>query len=220
MYYDNKSAFYMKQYGPAIIVTALSVALIGSGIYIYLKSGNIDNKPKQEEVANLDTESKSNDNITNEENTVEETKNTQEVVQPVSTTKTISDELTALEMLQKSKAYKVESVTDSGAIVIANDSSKEEIYLIGADFSNSKNDAVKKMREDLSSKNVQIAFDAEKIEDSKMYAYVYIDNSLYNETLLKSGVATLRVERKNINLLDRLLKAQLEAKNTNTGIWR
>jgi hypothetical protein len=214
MYYDNKSAFYMKQYGPAIIVTVLSVALIGSGIYIYLKSDNINkSQTHQEQVASVASENKT------ENKPVAEESNNLKVEKTVSTTKTVSDELNSLNILQKSSIYKVETITDAGSLIIGNGSTKEEIYLIGVDFNNCNKDIIQKMRNDLSSKDVQIAFDAQKIENSKMYGYVYVDNTIYNEDLLKSGYAKLRVERNNINLLDKLLKAQLEAKNTSLGIW-
>ena len=38
MYYDNKSTFYIKQYGPAVFTIVVSLVLVLGGLYIYLSS--------------------------------------------------------------------------------------------------------------------------------------------------------------------------------------
>ena len=48
---------------------------------------------------------------------------------------------------------------------------------------------------------------------------LYINNTFYNETLLQNGLANLRAERNNINKLDVLAKAQIDARNQGLGIW-
>ena len=45
MYYENKRTFYLKQYGPAVILLFVALILIGTGIYIAVK-------PDSEDVAN------------------------------------------------------------------------------------------------------------------------------------------------------------------------
>lgn len=50
MYYDNKSTFYIKQYGPAVITIAICLVLVFGGLYIYLSS-NKNNMPNDSLVA-------------------------------------------------------------------------------------------------------------------------------------------------------------------------
>lgn len=50
MYYDNKSTFYIKQYGPAVITIAICLILVFGGLYIYLSS-NKNNMPNNSLVA-------------------------------------------------------------------------------------------------------------------------------------------------------------------------
>ena len=52
MYYDNKSTFYIKQYGPAAFTIALSLVLVVGGLYIYLSS-NKNNNPQDTLVAKM-----------------------------------------------------------------------------------------------------------------------------------------------------------------------
>lgn len=55
MYYDNKSTFYIKQYGPAVLTIVISLVLVLGGLYIYLSS-NRNNKPQDTLVAKNVTE--------------------------------------------------------------------------------------------------------------------------------------------------------------------
>jgi len=50
MYYDNKSTFYIKQYGPAVITIAICLVLVFGGLYIYLSS-NKNNMPNDSLIA-------------------------------------------------------------------------------------------------------------------------------------------------------------------------
>ena len=62
--------------------------------------------------------------------------------------------------------------------------------------------------------------DNSKLEKSKAYAYVYLNNELYNAAVLKNGYAVLRVERSNVDKLDILLQAETEARNASVGVWK
>lgn len=44
MYYENKRTFYIKQYGPAALLLLVALILIGTGIYIAVKSDSNDLK--------------------------------------------------------------------------------------------------------------------------------------------------------------------------------
>ena len=54
---------------------------------------------------------------------------------------------------------------------------------------------------------------------SQLYAYVYIDNTLYNESLLENGKAKLKQDTSNITLISDLKQAQAYAKQLSKGVW-
>ena len=205
MYYDNKSTFYIKQYGPVFIVLLLSALLISGGIYIYMKSANslknvsakATNQTVNSKEAQVDTNSKITDN-----------------------TSIIPDDLDKLKVLQKSKNGYITNISNDGMLTAQIDKDKISFYLIGIDYSKSKADVFQQMTTDLEKRKIQIAFDNSKTEDSKIYAYLYVDNNiLYNEEMLKNGLAILRVERNNTSLLDVLLEAEKTARVNFSGVW-
>ena len=61
---------------------------------------------------------------------------------------------------------------------------------------------------------------AVKTEAGKVYGYIYVDGTLYNETLLAKGLAELRPERQNVDKLDILVAAQIKARHEGLGIWK
>ena len=206
MYYDNKSTFYIKQYGPVFIVLILSALLISGGVYIYIKSASsletttsakTSNQIVNSQAAQADTSSKTVDN-----------------------TNIIPDDLDKLKPLQKSKAGYITSISNDGLLTAQFDKEKISFYLIGIDYSKSKTDVFQDMKNDLEKKKVKIAFDNSKTEDSKIYAYLYTeDNILYNEVMLEKGLAILRAERTNTTLLDVLLEAEKTARVNFSGVW-
>lgn len=54
----------------------------------------------------------------------------------------------------------------------------------------------------------------------KTYAYVFNGKTLYNAELLKTGLVTLKTERKNIKLNSELASAQAYARQNSLGIWK
>lgn len=229
MYYDNKQTFYVRQYGPAIIISVASLLLIASGIFIYMKTSNTgllfakNNEISQtvdSTAANTNTEENTSDLKTEpikveepvvENNAlVEETKSSTEIVK-------YFDNLKALE---KSKEVNVVNVNTSGSINIEVDGDKLEITLIGIDLKYSNDSAIQKIKTDLLNKKVRIAFDEVRSENSVTYAYVFNGDSLYNAELLKTGLATLKTERKNIKLNSELAKAQTYARENSLGVWK
>lgn len=102
MYYDNKSTFYIKQYGPAAFTIALSLVLVVGGLYIYLSS-NKNNNPQDTLVAKNDTQSEQQveqsnslqdvkeDNVSNSTPNVVEEKKDVNINQNVSNTTNASE---------------------------------------------------------------------------------------------------------------------------------
>jgi endonuclease YncB( thermonuclease family) len=76
-----------------------------------------------------------------------------------------------------------------------------------------------KIKLDLVGKQVTIDYDEEKTIGGKIYGYIYVDNTLYNENLIANGYCELKAERININKLDVLVQAQILARNKMLGIW-
>ena len=219
MYYDNKSTFYVKQYGPAVLILIISFVLIGSGIYIYLSKSNNSATPDKEVIVasdSLEDETKTNNEVVEEKK--EEVK--QEVVQEEILTE-LPEEYSNLKVLEKSSELKVEKVLDSNKVRvnIPNTNKKFDITLIGINFNNSVTDVTKKMQEDLKDKTIKLAFDEVKVDNSQIFAYIYIDGNLYNAKILEKGYATFQEEPKNKSLATELKQSQTYAKQLRNGIW-
>lgn len=249
MYYDNKSTFYIKQYGPAAFTIALSLVLVVGGLYIYLSS-NKNNKPQDTLVAKNDTQSEQQveqsnslqdvkeNNVSNstpnvvkekkDENinqNVSNTTNASEVkssvnINDVKITNVLSAELRALNKLEKSKELTVVGVDDNKNIIINANDKNYKASLIGIDYKKSGLDIKDKLNSDLANKKVTIAFDNVKVQNNTLCVYLYVDGNLYNQKLLKDGLAILNVEKANTSLLNELVNAQKQAKTNNIGIWQ
>ena len=197
MYYENKRSFYIRQYGPPVVAILISIVLIAGGLFIAARS--LEKDVNKEQIANL---------VKNENNP------------SVDISSTMPKDLKNLKAFTKSKAYKVQAVNDDGGIVL--ETSKNKYYtvnLIGVENSDKYTDLKSKMEEDLLNKKVKVEFDNSKLDKNQAYAYVYLDNELYNTKVLKNGYAVLRVERKNIDKLDILLQAETEARRAAVGVW-
>ena len=210
MYYDNKSTFYVRQYGPTILVGIFSIILIGSGLFIYLKSTstnplkietakNINNQNTVKEASNIETEALKNDKIA-ESNEV--------------------NYFDSLKTLEKSKELYVKSISEAGDITLQLDKKDIVVTLIGINLDNVNIQVIDKLKGDLLDKKVRIVFDTQKIENSKTYVYLYKEDNLYNETFLKTGLVTIRQERQNVSLMGKLTKAQLYARENSLGVWK
>lgn len=253
MYYDNKSTFYIKQYGPAVCVIVISLVLVLSGLYIYLSS-NKSNKPQDTLVAKNNTEQQvladenlNNKNITQTNNLQDvkedvtskedtssnenklETKEDTEVVtnnttatdlNQVKISTVLTAEIKKINKLEKLNDVTVLGINDDMDLVITISDQNYKVDLIGIDYKKSPSNIKNTINTDLSNKKVTLVFDNVKIQDSKLYAYVYINDNLYNENLLKNGLATLKVEKANTSLLTDLVSAQKYAKENKVGIWK
>lgn len=227
MYYDTKKDFYIKQYGPAAVVTISSIVLILSGVFIYVKSTNsedlIANKIDEEQTTNIDVTENilpENENINDEvieTNNVEEESNA--LVDETKSNAEVIKNFESLLVMQKSTELDVLNINESGTITVKVDCSKLEITLIGIDFKYSNNSTIEKMKEDLLNKKVQLVFDNVRMENNLTYAYIYCNNTLYNAELLKTGLVTLKTERNNIQLNNILASAQAYARENSLGVW-
>lgn len=247
MYYDNKSTFYIKQYGPAVFTIVISLVLVLGGLYIYLSS-NRNNKPqdtlvaknnvqdvqlveqnnnieqtnslqevelKKEEVKQEETkqvETNSNENNTNEEKNIN--------INDIAITNILSSELRTLNKLEKSKEVTVLGIDDDKNIILNISDKNYKASLIGVDYKKSKSNIKDIINNDLINKKVTIAFDNVKIQDNILCIYLYLNGNLYNQHLLKNGLAILKVEKANTSLLNELVNAQKQAKSNNIGIWQ
>lgn len=190
MYYENKRSFYIKQYGPAAIVVVVALALIVTGTVIGLKSMNNSNE-------------------------VAEAPKTEETNKPVETPTVVEENAFSKEAITGT-VTKVNGTT----VTVKENNSTYDINLIGITASD-KNEALPDtIAKDLKGKTVTVDFDNVKTEDGKIYGYIYLDNDLYNAKLLANGEAELRPERQNINKLDVLVAAQIQARHNGLGIWK
>lgn len=218
MYYDSKSDFYIRQYGPKIGIAVLSIALIIGGFYIYFSTQGSQNTNEVVIAENQNTP-------VVEENSLQEVVENEfieESTDPVDIE--ISRGLTAtlknLKVLDKTDKCKVESVTDNNAVVVFLGTRYYEINLIGMDYSRSSNTLTEKIREDLVGKEVCLAFDKLRVKGGQVYGYVYLEDELsYNEYLLKNGLSIIKIETTNTSMIDKLVSAQQEAKASKLGIW-
>jgi endonuclease YncB( thermonuclease family) len=214
MYYDNKQTFYVKQYGPTVIIGVVSLILISSGIFLYVKSTNMKNPfaKKTEVIQTVDTDN----NAAEETNAIiKETK-----VEEPKTDVVVDKYFETLPALEKSKEVNVTNVSDTGNITVESDGDKLEITLIGVDFKYSNQSAIEKIKTDLLNKKVKIAFDNLRSENNKTYAYIFSEKLLYNAELLKTGLFTIKTERKNICLNTELANAQALARQNSLGVWK
>lgn len=193
MYYESKSKFYIKQYGPAALIITVSLLLISIGIFLGLKAVGSKDKAKVD---------------------------TQVVSKPETTESSLPTELNSLSPLTRSKEYKVTSVTENTAVVIEVAGKKYEINLIGVKSKKNSSLLQTKMITDLKDKKITLEFDNVKEENSKIYGYIYLNDKFYNEQILADGVGELKAERKNINKLDVLLAAEIVARHDEKGIWK
>lgn len=233
MYYDNKRTFYIKQYGPTFIVSAVAVVLIVTGSIIYLKgnssNNNIASNPS-EEVVDV---AQNNESVTNNVEVIPSAKKEkvelpkeevkEEIQEETSALQTVEPEpyFKNLKSLVKSDLVNVASVDNKGNITLDYNGDKITASMIGVSYNYATEDTYNKIRKDLEGKKVKIAFDTlREDENGVSYVYIYLNNELYNATLLKSGLATLKSERNNISLSTDLSKAQAYARDNKQGVWK
>ena len=105
-------------------------------------------------------------------------------------------------------------------VTVNSNNSTYDINLIGIMQNDKNTELPKTIANDLKGKTVTVDYDNVKTENGKVYGYIYVDGTLYNETLLAKGLAELRPERQNIDKLDLLVAAQIKARHEGLGIWK
>ncbi|MBQ8043013.1 MAG: thermonuclease family protein [Clostridia bacterium] len=110
--------------------------------------------------------------------------------------------------------------TNGLTVTVNSNNSTYDINLIGIMQNDKNTELPRTIANDLKGKTVTVDYDNVKTEDGKVYGYIYVDGTLYNETLLAKGLAELRPERQNIDKLDLLVAAQIKARHEGLGIWK
>ncbi len=217
MYYDSKSDFYIRQYGPKICIAVLSIVVIICGVYIYCSNANIS-KPNDDIII---AEGQEQLPVNVEENSLQTIEPTEEMDEvDIEISRGLTASLKNLNILDKTDKCKVQSITDNNAVVVMLGSRYYEINLIGIDYSRSTNGITEIIRKDLENKDIKLAFDKLRVKGGQVYGYVYLEEDIsYNESLLKNGLAIVKIEKTNTSLLTKLVEAQKTAKENNTGIW-
>lgn len=128
-------------------------------------------------------------------------------------------------------SYKVTRVVDGDTIIIDYNGTEERIRMIGIDTPESvhpnkeKNTEFGKTvsnftKENLENKYVKIELDVqERDKYGRLLAYVYLDDVMYNKTLLAEGYAKIATYPPNVKYVDDFTKIQKEAKNNQKGLW-
>ena len=105
-------------------------------------------------------------------------------------------------------------------VTVNSNNSTYDVNLIGIMQNDKNTELPKTIANDLKGKTVTVDYDTVKTEDGKVYGYIYVDGTLYNETLLAKGLAELRPERQNVDKLDVLVAAKIKARHEGLGIWK
>ena len=197
MYYDNKSTFYFKQYGLPILTVVSCIVLIGIGSFLYWSSS---------------TSNASKQTIVTASNELKDVNR--------ATINILGKSLSNLKSMQTSEVGTVVDVNIDGSIIFKLNEMTITLHMIGVDSTNVSENYIQTLREDLANKEIKIAFDTEKVIGSDVYAYVYINNQLYNEQVLERGFASLRKETVNVTMYQELKQAQAYAKQLSKGIWK
>ena len=126
---------------------------------------------------------------------------------------------------------KVTRVVDGDTIVVSLDGAEERARLIGIDTPESvHSDASKNVpygkissdftKSSLDGKDVFLELDVEERDRyGRLLAYVYIDGTMFNKTLLDEGHAMISTYPPNIKYVDAFTKAQTAAREAEKGLW-
>ena len=127
---------------------------------------------------------------------------------------------------KENKQYVVKKVFDGDTILIKNEDTETKIRFLGIDaFEHDENIYGKKAKDFLSmlllNKNVCIETDVQKSDIyGRTLGYVFVNDLLINEELLKNGYAILYDFPPNTKYIYRLKKAQIYARENMLGIWK
>lgn len=201
MYYDNKSTFYIRQYGLKALVIVFITATTMTALYKY-----VINRPAIDVTEQtIPTQSST---TSQEEQKVDENVASLE----------LPSKLGSLKPLEK-RTVKISSVENNGELIVIDGETRLTATLIGLDFNTAEPDTIYQMGQDIANRQVQIAFDNTKCTGDKANVYVYLDDELYNAKLLEKGKIKLKANDINKLLLKDLTESQAYAKQLKIGVW-
>lgn len=170
-------------------------------------------------------------NTSRNNNVSEQTISNSETTEQVNTNSTntsVSDDNTNT---SNTKLYKVIRVVDGDTLIIDYNGTEERVRLIGVDTPESvhpneeKNTEFGKKASEFSknyleNKEVTLEFDVqERDQYGRLLAYVYLNNVMYNKTLLQEGYAKIATYPPNVKYVDDFTAIQEEARNNKKGLW-
>lgn len=128
-------------------------------------------------------------------------------------------------------SYKVTRVVDGDTIIIDYNGKEERVRLIGVDTPESVHPNAEKntefgktasnfTKQYLENKYVKIELDVqERDKYGRLLAYVYLDDIMYNKTLLQKGYAKIATYPPNVKYVNDFTEIQKEAQNNKKGLW-
>lgn len=127
--------------------------------------------------------------------------------------------------------YPVTRVVDGDTIVVTISGEENKVRLIGVDTpesvhpDESRNIPYGKISSDftrntLEGKLVYLEYDVEPQDQyGRMLAYVWLDDVMFNKTLLTEGHAVLATYPPNVRYVDEFTVLQTQARNDGKGLW-
>ncbi len=131
----------------------------------------------------------------------------------------------------ESDTVKVTRVVDGDTIIVDLNGVEERVRLIGIDTPESVHpDASRNLPEGkvaseftksrLEGKEVKLEFDVqERDQYGRLLAYVYIDGTMFNKTLLSEGYARIATYPPNVKYVEDFTAIQKQAREGNKGLW-
>jgi micrococcal nuclease len=127
--------------------------------------------------------------------------------------------------------YPVTRVVDGDTIIVAIGGQENKVRLIGIDTPESiHSDESQNVpygeissdftRNSLESKMVYLEYDVEHTDQyGRVLAYVWLDDVMFNKTLLMEGHAVLATYPPNVRYVDEFTLLQTQARNDGKGLW-
>ncbi|SFL48136.1 Endonuclease YncB, thermonuclease family [Paenibacillus sp. 1_12] len=126
---------------------------------------------------------------------------------------------------------KIERVVDGDTLEIQLNGKKEKVRLIGIDTPETKKpntpvmfygeEASDYTKKRLDKKTVELEWDVDRKDQyDRLLAYVWVDDELFNRTLVSEGYARMATFPPNVKYVDLFKKAQEEARQKQKGIWK
>lgn len=115
----------------------------------------------------------------------------------------------------------VEKIIDGDSFILSN---RDSLRLIGVDTPE-EGEPFHDMAADFAESTllgrvVRIEYDRERIDRyGRHLIYLFVDTVFYNEIIIRHGLGSVYLFRENQRYADRLISAQKEARNSETGIW-